>query len=173
MEEQSRRIRKITIDGKTLTHADKIKEGIQRYYKFQFRCQCKNKRVPSPCTICKSNPVHYAKAEAKNFKKRTFKQKRITANQREKLEQKISIQEVDEYVLKKLKIKLKSPGPDGIPYEFFNILWKDLRWLVFRVLDWIFTSKNMLESLPEGLIVFLPKKGKDKTLIKNLRPLTL
>ena len=76
-------------------------------------------------------------------------------------------------MLKKLKIKLKSMGPDGIPYEFFNILWKDLRWLVFRVLDWIFTSKNMPESLPEGLNVFLPKKGKDKTLIKNLRPLTL
>ena len=75
MEEQLRRIRKITINGKTLTNADKIKEGIQRYYKFQFRCQCKNKTVPNPCTICKSNPVHYAKAAAKNFKKRTYKQK--------------------------------------------------------------------------------------------------
>ena len=31
----------------------------------------------------------------------------------------------------------------------------------------------MPEKLPEGLIVFLPKKGKDKKIIKNLRPLTL
>ena len=31
----------------------------------------------------------------------------------------------------------------------------------------------MPRNVPEGLIVFLPKKGKDKTIIKNLRPLTL
>ena len=43
LEGQSRKINKIAIDGRVLTNSDKIKEGIQRYYKYQFRCQCKQK----------------------------------------------------------------------------------------------------------------------------------
>ena len=158
MEGQSRRIKKITIDGKSLTNSDKIKEGIQRYYKFQFRCQCKNEKKPRPCAICKSNPVHYAKVAEKNFKKKSHKQKRITTGQKNKLEQKISMHEVDEYVLRKLKIKLKSPGPDGIPYEFFNVLWKEIRMLVFRIIDWVFTTKKNARSSTGGVDSFLTEE---------------
>ena len=92
---------------------------------------------------------------------------------KEKLEQDITIQELDIYVTKKLKIKMKSPGPDDIPYELFNTIWKEIRVLIFRIVNWMFKNKTMPEQLPEGLIVFLPKKGKDKKIIKNLRPLTL
>ena len=91
MEGQSRKINKIVIGGKTLTNSDKIKEGIQRYYKYQFRCNCKNKKVPKPCVICKSSPIHYAKVAAKNFKKKTHKQKRLTSSQKEKLEQELTM----------------------------------------------------------------------------------
>ena len=173
LENQSRNISKIIIGDQVLTNSKKIKEGIQKYYKYQFRCQCKNKKVPKPCAICKSNPIHYAKVTAKNFKKKTFRQKRIMNNMKEKLEQDITIQELDSFVNKKLKSKMKSPGPDGIPYELFNIMWKEIRRLIFKIVNWIFKNKIMPEELPEGLIVFLPKKGKDKKLIKNLRPLTL
>ena len=76
-------------------------------------------------------------------------------------------------MLTKLKAKFKSPGPDGIPYEFIQGMWKEIRTLVFRIINWIFTNRTMPNEIPEGLIVFLPKKGKDKTKIKNLRPLTL
>ena len=89
------------------------------------------------------------------------------------MEQDPTRHELDEFVTKKLKAKLKSPGPDGIPYEFVTVMWKEIRSLVFRMIEWFFTNKTMPKSVPEGLIVFLPKKGKDKTMIKNLRPLTL
>ena len=158
MEGQSRKINKITIDGKSLTNSDKIKEGIQRYYKFQFRCQCKNEKRPKPCAVCKTNPVQYANIAAKNFKKRTHKQRRITNNQKEKLEQKLSLHEIDDYILKKLKVKMKSLGPDGIPYEFFNVLWKEIRSLVYRIMDWIFTSKKMPESMFNSQILFQTKE---------------
>ena len=173
LESQSRRINKITIDERVITDPDKIKEEIQRYYKYQFRCACKNKKRPKPCVICRADPAKYAKIAAKNFKKKNFKQKRITTKQKEKLDQDLSIHEVDEYVTKKLKIKMKSPGPDGVPYEFFIKTWKEIRTLVFRIINWILETKKMPNNLPEGLIVFLPKKGKDKSKIKNLRPLTL
>ena len=159
LENQSRNISKIIIGNQVLTNSKKIKEGIQRYYKYQFRCQCKNRKFPKPCAICKSSPIHYAKVTAKNLKKRTFRQKRITNNMKEKLEQHVTIQELDSYVNKKLKSKMKSPGPDGIPYELFNIMWKEIRRLIFRIVNWIFKNKIMPEDLPEGLIVFLPKKG--------------
>ena len=173
LENQLRSISKIIIDNQTLTNSKKIKEGIQRYYKYQFRCQCKNTKFPKPCAICKTSPVQYPKDVAKNFKKRTYRQKRITNKMKGELEQDITIQEIDKYVAKKLKSKMKSPGPDGIPYEFFNTMWKEIRTLVFRIINWMFKNKSMPEELPEGLIVFLPKKGKDKRIIKNLRPLTL
>ena len=173
MEEQSRKIKKIIINGKPLTNSDKIKEGVQRYYKYQFRCGCKNVVKPKPCIMCKTSPVQYAKIAANKFKKRSYKQNKLTAKLKDNLEKKISMHEMDDFVLKKLKIKLKSPGPDGLPYEFYSVFWKEIRILVSRIIDWIFTVNEMPDSLPEGLIVFLPKKGKDKTIIKNLRPLTL
>ena len=173
LESQSRKINKITIDERVITDPDKIKEEIQRYYKYQFRCACKNKKRPKPCVICRMDPAKYSKLAAKNFKKKNFKQKRISTKQKEKLDRDLTIQEVDEFVTKKLKTKMKSPGPDGVPYEFFVKIWKEIRTLVFRIINWIFETKKMPNNLPEGLIVFLPKKGKDKTIIKNLRPLTL
>ena len=100
------------------------------------------------------------KIMAKNFKKPTHKQKRISFSLKTKLDQDIMRQELDEYVMKKMKAKLKSPGPDGIPYKFIQTLWKELRPLVFRIMEWIFENKVMPKSIPEGLIVFLPKKRK-------------
>ena len=110
---------------------------------------------------------------AKNFKKATHKQKRISYSLKTKLDQDQTKHKLDEYVTKKLKAKLKSPGPDGVPYEFMLVMWKEIRSLVFRMIEWFFRNKVMPKSILEGQIVFLPKKGKDKTLIKNLRPLTL
>ena len=173
MEEQSRRINKIQIGDEITTDPDKIKEKVQRYFKYQFRCECKNKKNPRPCKICKTGPVEYAKMMAKNFKKQTHKQKRISYSLKTKLEQDPTRHELDEFVTKKLKAKLKSPGPDGIPYEFVTVMWKEIRSLVFRMIEWFFVNKTMPRNVPEGLIVFLPKKGKYKTIIKNLRPLTL
>ena len=167
MEIQSRRINSIKIGDETSTNPDKIKENIQRYYKYQFRCGCKNRKNPRPCKICKTNTIEYAKLMAKNFKKPTHKQKRITYSLKSKLDQDITKQELDEYVMRKMKAKLKSPGPDGIPYEFVQTLWKEIRIIIFKILEWFFKNKKMPKSVPEGLIVFLPKKGKDKTLIKN------
>ena len=173
LDNQSRKINKISIDRRIITDPDKIKDEIQRYYKYQFRCACKNKKRPRPCAICKADPVVYAKRAAKNFKKRNYKQSRLSTKQKEKLDLELTMHEVDDYVIKKLKSKMKSPGPDGIPYEFFVKTWKEIRTLVFRIISWIFEKKKMPKNMPEGLIVFLPKKGKDKSIIKNLRPLTL
>ena len=61
IEVQSRRINKIKIGDEVTTNPDKIKENIQRYYKYQFRCGCKNKIKPQPCKICKISPIEYEK----------------------------------------------------------------------------------------------------------------
>ena len=67
MEEQSRRIYKIQIGDETTTDPDKIKENIQRYFKYQFRCECKNKWNPRPCKICKNKPSRIRKNDGEEF----------------------------------------------------------------------------------------------------------
>ena len=99
--------------------------------------------------------------------------KKVTNSMRYKMDEDITIEELDKYVKSHLNKKLKSPGPDGIPYEFILTLWSDLRRLIYNIIRWMFKNKIMPEKLPEGLIVFLPKKGKDQSILKNLRPLTL
>ena len=72
MENQSRKINTIQIGEEKLEDSDKIQEGVQRYYKFQFRCACKNKNRPRPCKICKTNPIEYAKLMDKEFHKKNL-----------------------------------------------------------------------------------------------------
>ena len=131
LEQQSRRIGKIGIGKEKISDSDKIKESILRYFKYQFRCGCKNKKRPKRCKIYKTNQVKYAKVAAKNFKRVTYKQKRINNALKNKMDQKITKHELDEYVTKNLNTKLKSPGPDGIPYEFITGLWNEIRTIIF------------------------------------------
>ena len=96
MEEQSRRINKIQIGDEVTTNPDKIKENIQRYFKYQFRCECKNKKkIARPCKICRTSPIEYAKIMARNFKRVSHKQKRISYSLKTKLEQDPTKHELD------------------------------------------------------------------------------
>ena len=170
---QSKKIVKVVIGNETLTSPDKIKEGIKTYYGYQFRCGCKNSKSPKICSICNKGLVDYARRKNANIKRSHMRIKKVTNSMRYKMDEDITIEELDKYVKNHLNKKLKSPGPDGIPYEFIITLWPDLRRLIFNIIKWMFRNKTMPEKLPEGLIVFLPKKGKDQSILKNLRPLTL
>ena len=170
---QSKKIVKVVIGNETLTNPDKIKEGIKTYYSYQFRCGCKNTKSPKICSICNKGLVDYSRRKSASIKRSHMRIKKVTNSMRYKMDEDITIEELDKYVKSHLNKKLKSPGPDGIPYEFILTLWSDLRRLIYNIIRWMFKNKIMPEKLPEGLIVFLPKKGKDQSILKNLRPLTL
>lgn len=76
-----------------------------------------------------------------------------------------------------LKLSLnKSPGSDGLTAEFYRFFWKDIRHLLFKAIQECIERKELLivyYSILQYLIILIPKQGKHKGLLDNLRPITL
>lgn len=68
--------------------------------------------------------------------------------------------------------KLKCPGPDGIPVEFFQSQWPLVGPLLLQVFNFGFEKEEFASNFTSGQIVLLPKK-KDQGLLTNKRPITL
>ena len=67
----------------------------------------------------------------------------------------------------------KTPGPDGIPIDFYKVFWSKLKRTVCDVIHEFYRMESVCESSRQGVINLIPKKGKDVHLLKNLRPITL
>lgn len=83
----------------------------------------------------------------------------------------LRVEELDSVVMK-LPLN-KSPGTDGLTNNFFKFFWKDLRILLFNALAEAIEKKELIESMKQGLITLIPKAGKDKRVLDNLRPISL
>ena len=75
-------------------------------------------------------------------------------------------------VLKKMKHN-KVPGIDGITSEFLKVFWGNLKHFVAKALNCCFTKGRLSISLRQAIISCLPKTEKDRSLIKNWRPISL
>ena len=75
-------------------------------------------------------------------------------------------------VLKNMKHN-KTPGIDGITVEFLKVFWGSLKNYVLKALNCCFKKEKMSTSLRQCIIVCLPKPNKDRSLIKNWRPISL
>ena len=67
----------------------------------------------------------------------------------------------------------KTPGIDGITVEFLKVFWGSLKNYVLKALNCCFMKEKMSTSLRQCIIVCLPKPNKDRSLIKNWRPISL
>ena len=67
----------------------------------------------------------------------------------------------------------KSPGSDGLPAEFYRFFWPDI--CHDLVASYNFASQHGMLSISQrrGIISLIPKKFKDKTILENLRPISL
>jgi exonuclease III len=80
--------------------------------------------------------------------------------------------------LDELKETLKTcsesaPGPDGITYKTYQTLWDDLGPLIHEAWNHSCKTGATSNSQRYSVINLLEKKGKDKTIIENLRPISL
>ena len=89
----------------------------------------------------------------------------------EALERPISEKEIFE-VLKNMKNN-KSPGSNGYSVEFFKFFWSDLKEIIFKSINCIFSKKELPISQRLGIISCLPKGEKPRQFLKNWRPITL
>jgi hypothetical protein len=66
-----------------------------------------------------------------------------------------------------------APGPDGIPYSYYKTFHSILLPKMLQAWQWSLASDSLCSSQTLSSIFLIPKKDKDKTLIKNWRPITL
>ena len=75
-------------------------------------------------------------------------------------------------ILTKMKHN-KTPGIDGITVEFLKVFWGSLKYYILNAINFCFEKGIMPPSLRQCIIVCLPKGNKDRTLLKNWRPISL
>ena len=81
------------------------------------------------------------------------------------------IEELDSIIFK--LALYKSPGTDGLTTNFYQFFWKVIRSLLFNAIKECLEKKELTSTMKQGLITLIPKPGKDKRLLDNLRPMTL
>ena len=95
----------------------------------------------------------------------------ISSDANDVCENEITLLEIRKAV-KELAIN-KTPGPDGIPNEFYKIFLEDISDILHKSYSESFTNGMLCESQRQGVIRLIPKKGKNLTDIKSWRPLCL
>ena len=66
-----------------------------------------------------------------------------------------------------------SPGTDGLSAEFYNFFWTDISTDIIGSFDYAFKTGTLSINQRRGIISLIPKKNKDKSLLENLRPISL
>ena len=67
----------------------------------------------------------------------------------------------------------KTPGTDGLPVEFLKFFWPELQSSIVDSFNYAFQSGSLSISQRRGIISLIPKKNKDRTIVENLRPISL
>jgi len=76
-----------------------------------------------------------------------------------------------EKVIKFMKLN-KSPGLDGLPVEFYQIFWDEIKYILIDMYNESFIRCKLPESLSCAVMSLIFKKG-DQQLISNYRPISL
>ena len=67
----------------------------------------------------------------------------------------------------------KTPGTDGFSAEFYKFSWSDLDTEITASFDYAFQKGSLSIGQKRGVISLIPKKNRDRTLLQNLRPISL
>ena len=97
-------------------------------------------------------------------------ERKVNDNENEMITKEIELSEV-ETVLKSVESK-KSPGIDGIPYEFYQTFWDLIKHEFMRVIAIMKTTQMLSETQNLAVISLQPKKG-DMEKLSNWRPISL
>ena len=66
-----------------------------------------------------------------------------------------------------------SPGNDGFTVEFFKFFWNDIGMFLARSFNYSYSIGELSITQKQGVITCIPKGNKDKSLLKNWRPISL
>ena len=67
----------------------------------------------------------------------------------------------------------KTPGTDGLPPEFYKFFWIDIKQFVINSIQYAMQNNKLSIEQKRGIITLIPKKSKNRTFLKNWRPISL
>jgi len=67
----------------------------------------------------------------------------------------------------------KSPGTDGLTTEFLKYFWSELKTLIVGSFKYAFSNGSWSISQRRGIISLILPKNKEKTILQNLRTISL
>ena len=67
----------------------------------------------------------------------------------------------------------KSPGTDGLTTEFYKHFWPQIKTHLIESYNISLKHGSLSIGQKQGIITLIPKLGKDSSLLKNWRPITL
>lgn len=67
----------------------------------------------------------------------------------------------------------RSPGSDGLTANFYKHFWEDIKHILFYTLNEVIANLSLPHTMKQGVIVLIPKPGKDGKYLENWRPITL
>ena len=67
----------------------------------------------------------------------------------------------------------KTPGNDGIPIEFYRTFWSVISDSFMNCINECFEKGEMSSSQKQAIITLIEKKGKDRSILENWRPISL
>ena len=82
----------------------------------------------------------------------------------------ISVEELERTLL---TCKDTAPGPDGIPYSFYRVLWRKIGTVIVNAWNHTLVNGNLCPSHKVSYLRLIPKVGKDLKNLTNWRPITL
>ena len=160
-------MKKIRIENDTVEEDNEIRRALTRYFTSVFSCKCE--KAKQRCIRCTRNNLDYVR----NIKPPIDGRKRLSNGKKSALEKPVDENEIEKHIKLKLKKEGKAPGPDRIPYIFLYKFWTNIKNIVNTIVTTVLNDNIIPESLPEGLVIFLPKHGKDPEKINVWRPLTM
>jgi hypothetical protein len=185
-------IRQKKVDGMIIRSRAKWLGDGEKNSKYFCNLEKRNFVQKAMCFIQKDNgeTIHDSKSitsEAKSFYETLYASKEtdildeaidtnlehptLTNEERDSLEGLITLQEL--LVAVKNLNNDKSPGSDGYTAEFFKFFFKDVGVFLLRSINHGFEKGEMSVTQKQGVITCIPKEGKDKSFLKNWRPITL
>jgi len=144
-------IRKITSCGISYFKQDEISKAIEKFYKDLYKKQPHLKKMDL------SDPM-FQNLPSLSSENATMLKANLT---------------LDELFVTLNTCNESAPGPDGISYDAYKHLWNISGPLILNA--WNYSNQIGITSLSqrESVITLLDKKGKDRTKIENLRPISL
>ena len=112
----------------------------------------------------------YSKDDHVKFQLENTKGPRLTEEQKERLDQPLTIEELGTSLFE--MSNGKAPGLDGLPCEFYKTFFSKLKEILFEAIMLSYERGVLYRSARRGIISLIPKKS-DPLLLKNWRPLSL